>query len=173
MSLGGPFSRTTNDAIASAVEEGAFIAVAAGNEGEDASHSSPASAPQVRNPNPQPTIKILTNSTPQACTVGATTRSDSIASFSNFGPLLDIFAPGQNITSAWIGSRTSVNTISGTSMATPHIAGLAAYLLALEGPRSPAQLCERIRELATKDVIGNLDGGDGSPNLIAYNGNGA
>ncbi|KXS97164.1 hypothetical protein AC578_3068 [Pseudocercospora eumusae] len=152
MSLGGPFSQTTNDAIASAVEEGAFIAVAAGNEGEDARNSSPASAPQ-------------------ACTVGATTRQDTMASFSNFGSLLDIFAPGQNITSAWIGSKSAVNTISGTSMATPHVAGLAAYLLALEGPRSPAELCERIRELATRDLIGDV--GEGSPNLIAYNGNGA
>ncbi|KAF9731061.1 hypothetical protein PMIN06_003608 [Paraphaeosphaeria minitans] len=152
MSLGGPFSQTTNDAIQSAVEAGAFVSVAAGNEGEDASKSSPASAPQ-------------------ACTVGATTDRDAMASFSNFGKLVDIFAPGEDIASAWIGGATATNTISGTSMACPHIAGLAAYLIALEGPRAPAALCERIRELATKDAITNSV--RGSPNLIAYNGNGA
>lgn len=154
MSLGGPFSQTTNDAIQSAVEAGAFVAAAAGNEGEDASNSSPASAPQ-------------------ACTVGATNERDLKASFSNFGKLVDIFAPGEKIQSAWIGSSTATNTISGTSMACPHIAGLAAYLIALEGPRSPTALCKRIQELATKDAITNLRAGEGSPNLIAYNGNGA
>ncbi|OAG05905.1 subtilisin-like protease [Paraphaeosphaeria sporulosa] len=152
MSLGGPFSQTTNDAIQSAVEAGAFVAVAAGNEGEDASNSSPASAPQ-------------------ACTVGAINDRDAMASFSNFGELVDIFAPGEEITSAWIGGSTATNTISGTSMACPHIAGLAAYLIGLEGPRSPAELCERIQSLATKDAITNSV--RGSPNLIAYNGNGA
>lgn len=154
MSLGGPFSQTTNDAIQSAVEAGAFVAAAAGNEGENASNSSPASAPQ-------------------ACTVGATNERDLKASFSNFGKLVDIFAPGEKIQSAWIGSSTATNTISGTSMACPHIAGLAAYLIALEGPRSPTDLCKRIQELATKDAITNLRAGEGSPNLIAYNGNGA
>ncbi|KAF2450878.1 protease [Karstenula rhodostoma CBS 690.94] len=152
MSLGGPFSQIVNDAIQSAVEAGAFVAVAAGNEGEDASNSSPASAPQ-------------------ACTVGAINKRDLKSTFSNFGKLVDVFAPGENITSAWIGGSTATKSISGTSMACPHIAGLAAYLLALEGPREPTELCERIRELATKDAITNLD--DGSPNLIAYNGNGA
>lgn len=88
MSLGGPFSQTTNDAIQSAVEAGAFVAAAAGNEGEDASNSSPASAPQ-------------------ACTVGATNERDLKASFSNFGKLVDIFAPGEKIQSAWIGSSTA------------------------------------------------------------------
>ncbi|KAL1611936.1 hypothetical protein SLS60_000159 [Paraconiothyrium brasiliense] len=152
MSLGGPFSQTTNDAIKSAVEAGAFVAVAAGNEAEDASNSSPASAPE-------------------ACTVGAVNKNDLKADFSNFGELLDVFAPGEEITSSWIGGSTATKTIDGTSMACPHIAGLAAYLIALEGPRSPTGLCERIQELATKDAI--EDAGEGSPNLIAYNGNGA
>ncbi|USP76620.1 uncharacterized protein yc1106_03894 [Curvularia clavata] len=154
MSLGGQFSRTTNAAIKSAVQAGAFIAAAAGNEGEDASNSSPASAPE-------------------ACTVGATNERDLKSSFSNFGRLVDIFAPGEKIKSAWIGSTTATNTISGTSMACPHIAGLAAYLISVEGPRSPTDLCKRIQELATKDAITNLRAGEGSPNLIAYNGNGA
>jgi subtilisin family serine protease len=152
MSLGGTFSQTTNDAIEEATNAGAFIAVAAGNDGRDAAGYSPSSAPS-------------------ACTVGATDRNDARASFSNFGEVLDIFAPGVNITSAWIGSSTATNTISGTSMACPHIAGLAAYLIGLEGPKSPADLCKRIQELALSDVIKNE--GSGSPNLLAYNGNGA
>lgn len=152
MSLGGTYSKTTNDAIREATNAGAFITVAAGNEGEDAENSSPASAPS-------------------ACTVGATNVQDVRADFSNFGESLDIFAPGEDITSAWIGGSSAKNTISGTSMATPHIAGLAAYLLALEGPRSPAALCSRIQELALSDVIEDV--GTGSPNLLAYNGNGA
>lgn len=149
MSLGGPFSQNTNDAIESAVQAGAFVAVAAGNEGEDASNSSPASAPQ-------------------ACTVGAVNKSDLKSDFSNFGEVLDVFAPGEQITSSWIGSSTATKTIDGTSMACPHVAGLAAYLIALEGPRTPAKLCARIQELATKDAI--EDAGEGSPNLIAFNG---
>ncbi|KAK4610342.1 Subtilisin-like protease 2 [Fulvia fulva] len=149
MSLGGTFSQTTNDAIEQAVAEGAFISVAAGNDGEDASNSSPASAPG-------------------ACTVGATNEADSRSDFSNFGKILDIFAPGEEILSSWIGGKTATRTISGTSMACPHIAGLAAYLIGLEGPRSPAELCSRIQELATTDVIQGV--GDGSPNLLAYNG---
>ena len=149
MSLGGTFSQTTNDAIEQAVAEGAFISVAAGNDGEDAKDSSPASAPG-------------------ACTVGATNEADSRSDFSNYGEILDIFAPGEQILSSWIGGKTATRTISGTSMACPHIAGLAAYLIGLEGPRSPAELCSRIQKLATKDVIHNV--GDGSPNLLAYNG---
>ncbi|KAI5356542.1 putative peptidase S8/S53 domain, peptidase S8, subtilisin, His-active [Septoria linicola] len=152
MSLGGTYSKTTNDAIVEATNAGAFITVAAGNEGEDASNSSPASAPS-------------------ACTVGATNLQDTRADFSNFGKALDIFAPGEDITSAWIGSSSAKNTISGTSMATPHIAGLAAYLIALEGSKSPAALCQRIQELAQKDVVEDV--GSGSPNFLAYNGNGA
>lgn len=152
MSLGGEFSKTTNDAIEEAVAAGAFIAVAAGNDGEDVAGYSPGSAPS-------------------ACTVGATTKNDARAEFSNYGELVDIFAPGKDITSAWIGNSTATNTISGTSMACPHIAGLAAYLIGLEGPKSPADLCKRIQDLALKDAI--TDAGEGSPNLLAYNGNGA
>nr|OQO19431.1 hypothetical protein B0A51_16279 [Rachicladosporium sp. CCFEE 5018] len=150
MSLGGSFSQVTNDAIAAATNAGAFVAVAAGNDKADASRYSPASAPS-------------------ACTVGATTSADARASYSNYGSLVDIFAPGSNILSAWIGSSTASNTISGTSMATPHIAGLAAYLLGLEGG-STAGLCSRIRSLAQSGILTGV--GSGSPNLLAYNGNG-
>lgn len=119
-----------------AVQNGIFVAVAAGNDGANAANTSPASEPSV-------------------CTVGATDSNDAKPSFSNYGSILDIFAPGVNILSTWIGSNTATNTISGTSMATPHIAGLAAYLIALEGSRSPSALCQRIQSLSTKNVISN------------------
>ena len=151
LSLGGSrlldLGSTTNDAAAAAVEAGGFLAVAAGNDGLPAFLSTPASEPTV-------------------CTVGATERDDSKASFSNFGSLVDVFAPGVNITSTWNDGKT--NTISGTSMASPHIAGLGAYLLALEGARNPIELCERIQELAgdNAEVTGSLS----SNNVLAYNG---
>ncbi|CZT20419.1 related to Cuticle-degrading protease [Ramularia collo-cygni] len=151
MSLGGGYSDQTNSAVRSATNAGIFAAVAAGNENQDAGNTSPASESS-------------------ACTVGAIDSNDNRASFSNYGSFLDIFAPGVNILSTWIGSTTATNTISGTSMATPHIAGLAAYLIALEGPRSPSALCQRIQSLSTKNQIPNPNG---SVNYIAYNGNGA
>lgn len=133
LSLGSDeFSQTSNDAVTAAVNAGVFVAVAAGNAGVDARNSSPGSAPAV-------------------CTVGATTSTDQMAYYSNFGPVVDIFAPGSNVLSAWIGSNTATNTISGTSMASPHIAGLGAYLIALEGTRSPSALCSRIVSLSTKN----------------------
>lgn len=151
MSLGGTFSQISNDAVAEAVRAGVFVAVAAGNNNQNAANYSPASEPT-------------------ACTVGATDINDNRSSFSNFGSIVDIFAPGTDVLSTWIGSNTATRTISGTSMACPHVAGLAAYLIALEGTRSPAALCQRIQGLSTRNVIANA--GSGSPNLLAYNGNG-
>lgn len=135
-----------------ATKNGIFVAVAAGNSGVDAKTQSPASAPAV-------------------CTVGATDINDAKPSFSNYGSVVDIFGPGVNILSTWIGSTTATNTISGTSMASPHIAGLGAYLIGLEGSRTAAALCSRIQSLATKNTI--TGAGSGSPNSLAYNGNGA
>ncbi|KAM3419909.1 hypothetical protein BST61_g3229 [Cercospora zeina] len=152
MSLGGGFSQATNDAVASAVANGVFTVVAAGNDGQDARNTSPASEPSV-------------------FTVGATDANDAKASFSNFGPALDIFAPGVNIKSSWIGGTTATRTISGTSMACPHVAGLAAYLIALEGQRSPANLGSRLVSISTTGVV--TSAGSGSPNRLAYNNNGA
>lgn len=149
LSLGGPRSIAANQAAAAAVEAGLFLAVAAGNDGTLARLYSPASEPTV-------------------CTVAASDIKDTRADFSNFGSLVDIFAPGVDILSAWNTGRADTNTISGTSMATPHVAGLAAYLLALEGPCLPQALCERIRSLATLDVIKKP--GLFSPNLLAFNG---
>lgn len=152
MSLGGVRSTATNDAVAEAVSAGIFTVVAAGNDNANANNFSPASEPT-------------------AFTVGATSSTDARASFSNFGTSLDIFAPGVLIKSAWIGGNSATNTISGTSMACPHVAGLAAYLISLEGTRTPAALGERIKSLSTKNVV--TSPGSGSVNQLAYNGNGA
>lgn len=120
--------------------------MAAGNGNLDASLFSPASEPSV-------------------CTVGATDASDARAQFSNYGPLVDVFAPGVDIVSTW--NNGSTGMISGTSMATPHVTGLGAYLLGLEGARDPEALCKRIQELATADVVGDAMS---TNNLLAYNG---
>ena len=151
MSLGGGFSSAFNRAVASAFNGGVVTVVAAGNENENASNSSPASAPE-------------------AITVGAIARDNSRSSFSNFGSVVDIFAPGTNILSTWIGSTTATNTISGTSMASPHVAGLVLYLQALENLTSPSAVASRLTALATTNAVTDTQG---SPNRLAYNGNGA
>lgn len=122
MSLGGSTSTAVNNAAAAMVSAGVFLAVAAGNDATNAANFSPASEPTV-------------------CTVGATTSADALASYSNYGAIVDILAPGSSVLSSWIGSNTATNTISGTSMATPHITGLGAYFLALNGAQTPAALC--------------------------------
>jgi len=114
MSLGGGKSPALDRAVNAAVKNGMHFAVAAGNDNKDACNYSPAAAEL-------------------AVTVGASTLGDERAYFSNHGKCVDIFAPGLNILSTWIGGKTATNTISGTSMASPHTAGLLAYLLSLEG----------------------------------------
>lgn len=151
LSLGGSFSSAFNRAVTAAFNNGVVTVVAAGNENTDASGSSPASAPE-------------------AITVGAIERGNARAEYSNFGSILDVFAPGTNILSTWIGSTTATNTISGTSMATPHVVGLVLYLQALEGLTSPKAVADRIVALSTKNVVTDVQG---SPNRLAYNGNGA
>ncbi|KAH9856737.1 peptidase S8/S53 domain-containing protein [Lenzites betulinus] len=112
MSLGGGKSRALDDTVNKAVDNGMHFAVAAGNDNRDACNNSPAAAEK-------------------AVTVGASTLGDERAYFSNHGPCVDVFAPGLSIVSTWIGSDDAKNTISGTSMASPHTAGLLAYLLSL------------------------------------------
>nr|CDP27781.1 Putative Peptidase [Podospora anserina S mat+] len=150
LSLGASRSTAVNAAAAAAVRAGIFLSVAAGNSADDAFFYSPASEETV-------------------CTVGATDEGDVRAWFSNYGEGVDVFAPGVGVESAWIGGPSATNTISGTSMAAPHVAGLASYLLALLGPKTPAELCEYIRETSTNGTITDLP--TGTFNGIAFNGN--
>jgi len=103
---------------------------------------------------------------PAAITVGATQENDARASFSNTGTCVDIFAPGVNITSSWRTSDTATNTISGTSMATPHVAGAAALILAGNPAFTPQQVRDTMVTNATTGVVGNP--GTGSPNLLLF-----
>ncbi|KAI0455667.1 subtilisin-like protease PR1K [Xylaria acuta] len=137
LSLGGGVSSAVNEAAANVVSAGNFMAVAAGNEAEDASNSSPASEPSV-------------------CTVGATDKTDALSYFSNFGQLVDVLAPGSDIESTWPGGNT--NTISGTSMASPHVAGIGAYFLGL-GAATPADLCDYIASQAQTGAISGVPSG--------------
>ena len=144
MSLGGGASSSLDSAVASLVASGVAVVVAAGNSNTDACTASPARAAS-------------------AITVGATTTSDSRASFSNYGSCLDIFAPGSNITSTLPGNSTAV--YSGTSMAAPHVAGLAAVALSLTA-MNPTQLATYLTDNATAGVVSSA--GTSSPNLLAY-----
>ncbi|KAF8898765.1 serine protease [Infundibulicybe gibba] len=147
MSLGGSASTALDNAIASLTSAGVHVSlkrgdlkVAAGNDNADAGTTSPARAPSAN-------------------TVGATTIADARASFSNFGSVVDIFAPGQDIISSWIGSNSATNIISGTSMATPHVAGLIAYLIGLNGNVSPASMSTNLKSLSLKSVISGIPSG--------------
>ncbi|KAL5389409.1 hypothetical protein DPSP01_002309 [Paraphaeosphaeria sporulosa] len=148
LAVGGGFSAALNAAVASAASSGLMLAVAAGSEGTSGGNTSPGSEPT-------------------ACVVGATTVGDARLASSNYGPNIDIWAPGQNIVSLWITSSTATNALSGTSVAAAHIAGLGAYFLALEGPRGAVELCERMRQVATANVLTGIPAG--TANLLAYN----
>ena len=130
---------------------GVTVVVAAGNSATDVSGFSPASEPT-------------------AITVGAIDSGDARASFSNFGSLVDIFSPGVNILSAWIGGTDATRMMSGTSMAAPHVAGLAAYLIVLESISTPAAVASRLQALATS---GKITQAESTNNLIGYNGDDA
>ncbi|CAB4529357.1 unannotated protein [freshwater metagenome] len=147
MSLGGSFSSSMNEAVANAVSDGIVMAVAAGNSNANACNYSPASA-QV------------------AITVGATTSADERASYSNYGNCLDIFAPGSSIVSSWFSSSNAIRSLSGTSMASPHVAGAAALLLESDSAMSPAAVREKLITFATPDAISGA--GSGSVNLLVY-----
>ncbi|WP_026925546.1 S8 family peptidase [Glycomyces arizonensis] len=144
MSLGGTFSQALNDVIAEAVGAGVTFAVASGNNGQDACDVSPASEPV-------------------AITVGATDSADSAMAWSNWGECVDIMAPGHEITSAWIDGADATNTISGTSMATPHVAGVAALYLEAHPEASPAEVAEALAAGAVPDAVSEVNG---SPNLL-------
>jgi len=157
MSLGGGSSKTLDLAVNAAVDAGLHFAVAAGNDNQDACNYSPAASDK-------------------AVTVGASSLADARAYFSNHGKCVDIFAPGLNILSTWIGSKYATNTISGTSMASPHICGLLSYFLSLAPssdsdytvPITPAKLKKRMVKIATPDVLEDIP--SGTVNLLAWNG---
>ncbi|WP_328503786.1 S8 family peptidase [Streptomyces sp. NBC_00457] len=145
MSLGGGASTALDTAVANSIASGVTYAVAAGNSSANASSYSPARVAS-------------------AITVGATTNTDAKASYSNYGSILDIFAPGSSITAGWYTSDTATNTISGTSMATPHVAGAAAVYLANHTSSTPAQVASALTGGATTGVV--TSPGTGSPNRL-------
>ncbi len=147
MSLGGGVSSALDTAVNNLANSGVAIAVAAGNSNTNACNSSPARAAN-------------------AITVGATTSTDSRASFSNFGTCLDIFAPGQGIVSSWYTSNTATASLSGTSMASPHVAGAAALYKQANPSASATTIRNALVNNATTNVISNA--GSGSPNRLLY-----
>jgi cerevisin len=161
MSLGGGKSPALDQAVNGAVAMGLHFAVAAGNDNADSCNYSPAAAAN-------------------AITVGASTLADERAYFSNYGKCNDIFAPGLNILSTWIGSKYATNKISGTSMASPHIAGLVAYYLSLHpGSDSayavdeitPKKLKANMISIGTRGALSDVP--SSTENILAWNGGGS
>ncbi|KAM0237811.1 hypothetical protein ACHAP5_008936 [Fusarium lateritium] len=153
MSLGGDFSEAINRAIEALFKAGIVPVVAAGNENRETALTSPGSAPN-------------------AITVGAIdATTDERADFSNFGPEVDVYAPGVQVLSVGIKSKTDTATLSGTSMASPHVAGLAAYLMGFQKLDSPAQVVSLIKSLAQQSGAKVRNNVKGTTDLIANNGN--
>ncbi|MEU7071720.1 S8 family peptidase [Streptomyces narbonensis] len=145
LSLGGGASTALDNAVKNSIADGVTYAVAAGNSGVNASSSSPARVAA-------------------ALTVGATSNTDAKASWSNYGSVLDLFAPGVSITAGWHTSDTATNTISGTSMAAPHVAGAAAVYLAGHTSATPAQVATALVNGSTPSKV--TSPGSGSPNRL-------
>jgi len=149
MSLGGGASTALDDAVRRSISDGVTYALASGNSNANACNSSPS--------------RVL-----EGITVNSSTTTDARSSFSNWGTCTDIFAPGSSITSAWYSSNTATNTISGTSMATPHVAGAAALYLQGNTSASPATVASALINNATLNKI--TSPGTGSPNRLLYTG---
>ncbi|MER0448971.1 S8 family serine peptidase [Streptomyces sp. Edi4] len=145
LSLGGTADPALDEAVQKAIASGVTFGVAAGNESADAGNSSPS---RVK----------------EAITVASSTKDDQQSSFSNFGSVVDLYAPGSDITSDWNTSDTATNTISGTSMATPHVVGAAAVYLAGHKDATPAQVSDALTKGATPDKISNAS--QGTPNRL-------
>lgn len=156
MSLGGGASTALDNAVKSAIADGIIMCVAAGNNGRSASNYSPARV----------TTAITVGATGAYPTLG--TNYDAYASYSNFGSIVDIFAPGTSITSAWHLSNTSTNTISGTSMATPHVAGVAVLYKSKNPSASQATVESALKAASTKSKITGLPNGTAN-NLLFTN----
>jgi aqualysin 1 len=147
MSLGGGKSTALEQAVSNSTADGVTYGVAAGNDTADACAGSPAGVAA-------------------AITVGATTSTDARASYSNFGSCVDFFAPGSNITSSYFLTDTSTTTLSGTSMATPHVVGVAALYLGVHSGATPKQVRNAIVNNATNNKVTNP--GTGSPNELLF-----
>ncbi len=145
MSLGGGADEALDAAVRKAIASGVTFAVAAGNESTDASQGSPSRVQE-------------------AITVASSTKDDKQSDFSNFGPAVDLYAPGSDITSAWNTGDDATNTISGTSMATPHVVGAAAVYLAAHPDAKPADVAKALTDGATPDKISNPS--EGTPNKL-------
>ncbi|AYV26940.1 S8 family peptidase [Streptomyces sp. CJ_13] len=140
MSLGGGVDEALDEAVKRAIASGVTFAVAAGNDSKDAGQGSPSRVPE-------------------AITVASSTIDDEQSSFSNFGSVVDLYAPGSDITSDWNDSDTGTKTISGTSMATPHVAGAAAVYLAGHPSATPAQAASALTAAATSGAVTNPSAG--------------
>lgn len=146
MSLGGDASTSLDSAVENLFNNGYVMVVAAGNSNTDACSASPARVSK-------------------ALTVAATDSTDTRASYSNYGSCVDIFAPGSQINSSWIGSNTATKVLNGTSMATPHVAGVVAEMLQSTPTATPQTISTNLLNQASTNVVKNPSG---SPNRLLY-----
>ncbi|EAU82204.2 hypothetical protein CC1G_10606 [Coprinopsis cinerea okayama7 len=147
IALGGGASSAVDNAVTALTNAGIHVVAAAGGSNTGTENTSPARVPSV-------------------ITVGATAITDARSSFSNYGPGIDIFAPGQSVYSAWHTSDTAYQTLSGTSMAAAHVAGAIAYLIGLEGNVSPAAMEAKLKARANQGVLTGIPAG--TSNLLVY-----